>query len=175
MSRPRRIGIATGLVAVAALLAVALAAMLAAGRLGVLRGQEPAPMGLTEGRLRPPSIMPNSVSSQAALWPGHPQLEYARIAPLQAGTDARAAMRRLATVVAAMPGAKVVTARDDYLYAQFESRWLRFVDDAEFALQPDAAGGPGVIHVRSASRLGRRDFGVNRARVEAIRARLAAG
>ena len=173
MTRPRRIAI--GLAVLAALVALALCAVVAAGRLGALRGHEPAALGVTEGRLRPPSVTPNSVSSQATLWPGHPQLEYARIAPLPAGTDGRAAMRRLAAVVAAMPGATVVTARDDYLYAQFESRWLRFVDDAEFALQPDAAGGPGVIHVRSASRLGRRDFGVNRSRVEAIRARLAAG
>jgi uncharacterized protein (DUF1499 family) len=84
-------------------------------------------------------------------------------------------MRRLATLVAAMPGATVVAARDDYLYVQFETRWLRFVDDTEFALQPDAGSGAGVIHVRSASRLGKGDFGVNRARIEAIRTRLAAG
>jgi uncharacterized protein (DUF1499 family) len=56
-----------------------------------------------------------------------------------------------------------------YLYAEFRSRLLGYVDDVEFV--HDAAAG--VIHVRSASRLGRRDFGVNRDRVEAIRARMA--
>lgn len=145
--------------------------LLVAGQLGALRGTAPADLGLREGKLKRPSATPNSVSSQAALWPGHPQLEYARIDPLPAGADGRATMRRLATLVAAMPGATVVTARDDYLYAQFETRWLRFVDDAEFALD----AGAGVVDARSASRLGRKDFGVNRARVEAIRARLAAG
>ncbi len=145
--------------------------LLAAGQLGALRGTAPTNLGLREGKLERPSATPNSVSSQAALWPGHPQREYARIDPLPAGADGRATMQRLAAVVASMPGATVVTARDDYLYAQFETRWLRFVDDAEFALD----AGAGVIHVRSASRLGRRDFGVNRARIETIRARLAAG
>lgn len=57
----------------------------------------------------------------------------------------------------------------DYLYAQFTTRWLGFMDDVEFWLDRRA----GVIHVRSASRLGRRDFGVNRARVEALRAEVA--
>ncbi len=51
------------------------------------------------------------------------------------------------------------------LKARFRSRWLRFVDDLELAVETQA----GVIHVRSASRLGRRDFGVNRKRVEEIR------
>ncbi len=46
---------------------------------------------------------------------------------------------------------------------------MGYVDDVEFAFDPQA----GVLHVRSASRLGRRDFDVNRERVEALRARLA--
>jgi uncharacterized protein (DUF1499 family) len=49
------------------------------------------------------------------------------------------------------------------------TRLMRFVDDAEFYLDEKA----GVIHVRSASRLGSSDFGVNRARIESIRAKLA--
>ena len=67
-----------------------------------------------------------------------------------------------------LPGAQVVAARDDYLYAQFATRWLGFVDDGEFWVDPAA----GVVHVRSASRVGRSDFGVNRQRIEAIRERL---
>ena len=58
----------------------------------------------------------------------------------------------------------------DYLYAQFTTRWLKFVDDTEFWLAP----AEGVIHVRSASRIGRGDLGANRARIEEIRARFAA-
>ena len=69
-----------------------------------------------------------------------------------------------------MPGAKVVESRDDYLYVQFSTRLMKFVDDAEFWFDPAA----GVVQVRSASRLGRKDFGVNRERIESIRQALAA-
>jgi uncharacterized protein (DUF1499 family) len=64
----------------------------------------------------------------------------------------------------------LIESRPDYLYVQFMTRWLKFVDDTEFWLSPTE----GVIHVRSASRIGRKDFGVNRARIDAIRARLSA-
>ena len=62
-----------------------------------------------------------------------------------------------------MQGATVIEEKPDYLYAEFRSRLLGFVDDVELLRQG------GVLHVRSASRLGRRDFGVNRKRVEALR------
>jgi uncharacterized protein (DUF1499 family) len=79
-------------------------------------------------------------------------------------------MNRLRAIVEDMPGASVVLSNRDYLRAQFTTRWMGFVDDAEFWFDPQA----GVVQVRSASRLGRRDFGVNRERIEAIRAQLAA-
>jgi uncharacterized protein (DUF1499 family) len=151
-------------VALAAVAALALA-LLTAGRLGLLQGKAPA-LGVRDGKLKPPSNTPNSVSSQAHLWPDAPQREYAAIEPFAVRGDAAAALARLRAIVAAMPGARVIEARDDYLYAQFTTRWLRFVDDVEFWYSP----GERVIHVRSAARVGRRDFGVNRARVEAIRA-----
>lgn len=144
---------------------------LAAGRLGWLRGTPPSRLGVVDGRLKPPSKTPNSVSSQADLWPDHPQREYARIAPLPAGagTAADAAWARLRQAIEGTSGASVVRAEGDYLYAQFSTRWLAFTDDAEFWLDRAA----GFIHVRSASRLGGSDFGVNRARIESLRARLA--
>ena len=55
-----------------------------------------------------------------------------------------------------------------YLYAEFKSAGLGFVDDVEFALDEKAS----IIHVRSASRMGMRDFNVNRARIDSIRAQL---
>ncbi|MBK9136207.1 MAG: DUF1499 domain-containing protein [Betaproteobacteria bacterium] len=145
---------------------------LLAGRLGWLHGPAPTRLGVVDGRLKPPSSTPNSVSSQADLWPGHRQREVARIDPFAAGAaagGADAAWARLQRVVAAAPGARIVRVEGDYLYAQFTTRWLGFMDDVEFWLDRRA----GVIHVRSASRLGRRDFGVNRARVEALRAEVA--
>jgi uncharacterized protein (DUF1499 family) len=60
----------------------------------------------------------------------------------------------------------VVVAQPTYLHVEIVSRIMGFVDDLEAV--PDAAAG--VIQVRSASRVGRSDFGVNRERVEALRA-----
>jgi len=152
-------------------LALLVALALVAARLGWLSGTAPVDLGVRDGRLKAPSSTPNSVSSQADLHAGTAALvEYARIAPLAGGPDLAATMAHLRSVVEAMPGARIVESHPDYLYAQFETRWLRFVDDAEFWASP----AEGVIHVRSASRLGRKDFGVNRARIERIRAALAA-
>jgi len=145
--------------------------VLASARLGLFSGSAPANLGLREGKFKPPSKTPNSVSSQAALWPDAPQRETAAIAPLALKGDGPATIARLAQIVEGMEGAKIVERRPDYLYAQFTTRLMRYVDDTEFWFDPAA----GVIQVRSASRVGRSDLGVNRARIEAIRARLAAG
>jgi uncharacterized protein (DUF1499 family) len=67
-----------------------------------------------------------------------------------------------------MPRTTVVAAETGYLYAEFRSKLMGFVDDVEFLVDP----AKGVIHVRSASRLGRRDFGVNRDRIERLRSLL---
>lgn len=140
--------------------------VLAAGRMGLLAGRMPTDLGVTQGRLKAPADTPNSVSSQASLWPGHPQRDRARIDPLRVRSDRSETMARLQTTVAAMPGARVITVRPDYLYAQFTTPMLQFVDDVEFWFDPAA----GVVHVRSASRLGYGDRGLNRERIETIRA-----
>lgn len=143
--------------------------VLASGQLGWLAGHAPNDLGVRDGKLKPPSRTDNSVSSQATLWPeGEHASRYAQIAPLATVGNGSAAMGRLRTLLAAWPGARVVEDRADYLRVEFTTRWLRFVDDAEFWFDPAA----NVIHVRSASRLGRKDLGVNRARIEAIRAQL---
>ena len=154
------------------ILIVALAAgLVVAGRLGYLRGTQPTDLGVRDGRLKPPSDTENSVTSQAALYPDHPQRHYAAIAPIELqGGDGPATMARIREVVEAMPGAALVEARPDYLYAQFTTKLMNFVDDTEFWFDP----GDRVIHVRSASRIGRRDMGVNRVRVEAVREALKA-
>jgi len=136
-----------------------------AGRMGLLSGTPPQ-LGVRDGRLTPPRRTPNSVSSQAALYPDAPQRAYATIDAFPLRGDATRSLENLRSVVAAMPGARVIEARPDYLYAQFTSAVLQFVDDTEFWFSPSE----NTIHVRSASRLGRRDFHVNRKRVEAIRA-----
>ena len=149
-----------------ALVALLVAALLLflAGQAGLLKGTMPPDLGVKDGRLKPPSRTPNSVSSQAQLYDDD-GARYAGIEPIRYRGDGAAALTRIGTIVLKMPGARILQSGPDYLYVQFQTRWLKFVDDTEFAVDPAAS----VIHVRSASRIGRKDFGVNRARIEAIR------
>ncbi len=132
--------------------------------MGLFSGTRPSRLGVTKGQLAPVRAQQwNAVSSYATT-------DYHRIAPLDAGNDPAATFERLAQIVAGRPGARIITREPHYLYAEFTTKWMKFVDDVEFLLDADAH----VIQVRSASRLGRKDLGVNRARIEAIRKRLAA-
>ncbi len=142
-------------------------ALLVAARFGLFGGQPPQDLGVRDGRLKPPSPTRNSVSSQAGLYPDHPQRAYADIAPLPLrGGDGRTALLKLGELLRNQPELHFVEQRRDYLRVEARTRWLRFVDDLELWFDPAQQ----VIHVRSASRLGREDFGVNRERVERIRA-----
>lgn len=140
-----------------------------AGQLGLFNGTPPGDLGVHAGRLKAPAVTPNNVSSQADLWPGA-GAERARIAPLALQGDGPATIARLKTLMDTRRGARVVEARPDYLYVQFTTRLMKFTDDTEFWFDPGAQ----VVHVRSASRLGESDLGVNRERIESIRQALAA-
>lgn len=155
----------------AAVLGVLALLGIAAGRLGLLTGKAPPDLGVREGKLKAPSTRPNSVSSQAVLWPGHPQLAYASIAPLTVAGDGAAAMAQVRRLVESTPGARVVQGDAGYLSAEYTTPLMRYTDDVEFWFDAVA----GVVQVRSASRLGYSDRGANRARIEALRVRLAAG
>ncbi len=134
---------------------------------GLFGGQRPTDLGVKNARLKAPSSTRNSVSSQAALFPDHLQREYAAIKPLpMRDGDAVASLKTLRAVIGNMPEISVVEQSADYLHAEAQTRWLKFVDDIEFWVNPSL----GVIEVRSASRLGKEDFGTNRSRIEAIRA-----
>ena len=153
----------TALYVIAGILVLAALAI----QFGALRGKPPTDLGVNNGRLKPPSLTPNSVSSQASLYPDHPQRAYAEIQPLALKqTTGTAAIGALAEMLGTMPGIRIVEQRPDYLRAEAETRWMKFTDDLEFWFNP----AHNVIELRSASRLGRRDFGVNRERIEAIRA-----
>jgi uncharacterized protein (DUF1499 family) len=145
-------------------------AAVAAGQLGLFQGTPPTDLGVRDGRLKPPSITENSVTSQAALYPDHPQRKYADIAPLPVDGDGPATLARIKAIVEKMDGAKVIKSEPGYLYAQFTTRLMKYVDDVEFWFDPAA----NAIQVRSASRVGRGDMGVNRKRIEAVRSALAA-
>lgn len=147
-----------GLAISAAVLIALAVALVIAGQFGLFTGQRPADLGVRDGRLKAPPATPNAVSSQA-------DGDAHRIDPFRYAGDGTQAFARLGALVAGWPGAVIVGEGDGYLHAEFATRWLRFVDDVEFLLDPAA----GVIHVRSASRLGHSDLGTNRRRVEAIR------
>ena len=143
---------------------------IAGGQLGLFSSTAPTDIGVRDGKLKPPSVTPNSVTSQAALYPDHPQRAYAAVAALALRGDGAATMTRLKALVEALPGARVIESTPDYLYAQVTTPLMKFVDDLEFWFDPAAR----AVQVRSASRVGQSDMGVNRQRVEAVRAALAA-
>lgn len=71
----------------------------------------------------------------------------------------------IGSIIRSMPQAEVIQQTPLYLHAEFTSRIFHFVDDVEFEYNPEE----NVIEVRSASRTGYYDLGVNRSRVETIR------
>jgi uncharacterized protein (DUF1499 family) len=132
--------------------------------MGLFSGTRPDNLGVHDARLALPKRTPNNVNSQVDK---NADAEH-YIEPLRYAGDARQAWAALRQIIDGMQRVKVITSDPSYLYAEFSTKLMGYVDDTEFYLDEKA----GVIHVRSASRLGRSDFGVNRERIESIRAKL---
>ena len=130
--------------------------------MGLFAGSRPANLGYSSGKFAPPSWKPNCVSSTVEKSDSH------YIEPLVTSATPADMWKKLQSIVKKHPRAAVVNENATYLYAEFKSAGMGFVDDVEFALDEKA----GLIQVRSASRLGIRDLGVNRARIESFRAQL---
>ncbi len=128
------------------------------GLLGVMgcAGERPSNLGSKGGLLAACPSSPNCVSSQDA---GEGQ----RIAPLAFKSDPDSAFTRFKLLLGRRSDTKITEELPDYL--RVELRTNLFVDDGEFLLDRTR----GVIHVRSASRLGYSDLGKNRSRLEEIR------
>lgn len=126
-------------------------------------GERPADLGFIAGtqNLRACPESPNCVSNDAT------DEEHA-IDPLALAAAPNVAWQAVHEALSSMPRMQIVTDTGSYLHAEQTSRLMRYVDDLELALKPDE----GIIAVRSASRLGHSDLGVNRERVEALRAQL---
>jgi len=102
---------------------------------------------------------PNCVSTVA-----DPDDNVHYMAPLTyqgAVTDVHA---KLLAIIEKLPRTTVIEQRTNYLHVEFRSLIFRFVDDVEFYIDENA----GLVHFRSASRLGYSDLGVNRKRMEKI-------
>ena len=115
-------------------------------------------VGVRESRLTPCPDSPNCVSSQNS------DSAYS-VVPLTYDSEAGKVIADLKVVVGTMKGATIVSESALYLHVVFQSDVFRFIDDVEFVVDEVAK----VVHVRSASRMGYYDFGVNRRRVEKIR------
>ncbi len=120
-------------------------------------------LGPVDGHLRPCPKSPNCVGSQ------DPDADH-RVDALPLPAPPEHAIARLAEILREQPRVTVLEQTDVYLHAVFTTPLLRFRDDVEFLVDP----GAGVLHVRSASRVGYSDLGKNRARVEELRALLLA-
>jgi uncharacterized protein (DUF1499 family) len=128
-------------------------------------GTRPDTLGVKDGKLAACPGTPNCVSSQAATGDAEHKVE-----AIAFTSSASEAFTKLKSLVQGMERAAVINEGSNYLYAEFTSGLMGFVDDVEFYVDDSAK----VIHVRSASRLGQSDLGVNRKRVEEIREKLAA-
>ncbi|MGB1580592.1 MAG: DUF1499 domain-containing protein [Nevskiales bacterium] len=126
----------------------------------IFRGRRPGNLGVVNGRLADGPNKPNWVSSQTT------DKKHA-IAALGFEGDAKAAVERLRDTIDAMPRTRLIEGGGKYLYFEFSSALMGYVDDVEFYCDGE------VIHVRSASRLGYSDLGANRKRIETIRAAFA--
>jgi uncharacterized protein (DUF1499 family) len=128
--------------------------------LAACHGTRPATLGVTQGVLRPCTRTTNCVASET----GTP--EGARVSSFPA-PDGEASLARLRDLLASLPRTTLITSTPHYVHAECTSRVMRFIDDVELRYDSVAR----VIHVRSAARLGIDDLGVNRTRVETLRAR----
>ncbi|MFT6823210.1 MAG: hypothetical protein ACJA1Q_001004 [Pseudohongiellaceae bacterium] len=118
-------------------------------------GEPPQDIGVRDGRLIACPESPNCVSS-------YESSEEHSIAALDGN------LNQIQQILLTMDGANIFEQSSNYLYAEFTSSLMGYVDDVEFLY--DAASN--TTHVRSASRVGYSDMGANRSRVEAIRAQL---
>ncbi len=122
-------------------------------------GTRPSNLGVQSGRLQACPASPNCVCSYDT------DAEHG-IEPIEYSKSPAEAMVVLKQIIQDMPRTEIITASADYLYAEFTSKLMGYVDDVEFYFDG------GVIQVRSASRLGQSDLGVNRKRIEDIRAQM---
>jgi uncharacterized protein (DUF1499 family) len=124
-------------------------------------GSRPAYLGSPQTALQLCPSSPNCVSSLDNEEASH------KITPLPfqtAGTNSA----KLSAAIQRNPSAEIVVNTESYIYAEYTSDIMGYVDDVEFLIIPSQQR----IDVRSASRLGHSDFGVNRQRIEQLRKQL---
>ena len=125
-------------------------------------GSRPQNLGVKDGKLTPCPGSPNCVCSC------YPEDTVHAIEPLSYRSHQAAAIAALKQIIRDTDRAEIIIESPDYIYAEFSSKLMGYVDDIEFYANP----AENSIQVRSASRLGKSDLGANRKRIETIRAKL---
>lgn len=128
----------------------------------------PEDLGITEGVLKPCPTSPNCVSSQTS---SDDEVHFAE--PIIYTGERKATQLFIESSMLNYSDMKVrlVTSELGYVHFEVKSRLIGFIDDVEFYFPEDDS----IVHVRSASRVGYYDFGVNRERVNRVRALLTNG
>ena len=111
-------------------------------------------------KLKPCPNKPNCVSSQSEKGPHF-------VEPIRYQSSGSEAFNTLKQIVKDMAGTRIIQSTEKYFHAEFQTKWLKFVDDFEALLYEDS----NLIHIRSASRIGYWDLGKNKARVDEIKIR----
>ena len=119
----------------------------------------PPELGVKDGKLNLCPDKPNCVVS-------YKDSEDHFIDPIKYMEDKQTAYQKLSTIIEKEENSKIITKNEDYIRAEFTSALFGFVDDVEFLFPDDEEK---TIHVRSSSRIGHSDLGVNRKRIEMIR------
>jgi uncharacterized protein (DUF1499 family) len=109
--------------------------------------------------LAPCPSSPNCVSTQSQA-AGH------AISPFRYRKSRAEAKEALKEVIRSLPRTKLIEEDETYLHYESRSLLFRFIDDVEFLFDDETK----TIHFRSASRTGYSDLGVNRKRMEQVRA-----
>ena len=122
-------------------------------------GTRPTSIGVYSGSLTPCPEKPNCVSSHAK-----DKKHFSESFPYT--TEKSVAFNCLKEIISGQTRTTIVSETDNYLHVEYKTAFFGFVDDAEFYFPENES----VVHIRSASRLGYSDLGVNRKRMEGLRA-----
>jgi uncharacterized protein (DUF1499 family) len=126
-------------------------------------GKVPNDLGIRNNQFKECPPTPNCVNSFADKKDKDHFIE-----PISYNSSFSDELSRLKKVILAQPRTKIIEDKGNYIRAEFTTLIMRYVDDVEFSFDDNLK----LIQVRSASRLGRSDLGVNRKRIEMIRSEL---
>ncbi len=141
--------------------AVSVVLLLTTLSLSSCAGKRPVNLGITDMSFAACPSSPNCVSSDSF------DTEH-KIRPLEFNALPEDVWAGVREYIVAQPRSRIISETPGYIHAEFASLIFGFVDDLEIHLRADE----GIIAIRSASRSGYSDFGVNRTRVEKLRTAL---